>query len=155
MNYSPSLAAVLTFLLALAVVPANAANSHGAHHHHHDQMSKKTAEKSPSTEAFEKGNEAMHRGMNINFTGDADIDFVAGMIPHHEGAVAMAEVVLAYGENAEVRVGRTKRHHQGLTSPVTYPSGTCRWHCEAMAPVKTIYSGAFCVWPCGLNKTHG
>jgi uncharacterized protein (DUF305 family) len=26
----------------------------------------------------------MHEGMAINFTGDQNYDFIAGMIPHHQ-----------------------------------------------------------------------
>ena len=45
----------------------------------------------------------MHRDMMITFTGDADRDFVAAMIPHHQGAIDMAEVVLKYGKDPEIR----------------------------------------------------
>ena len=37
------------------------------------------------------------------FTGDADKDFLAAMIPHHQGAVDMAEVVLQHGKNPKIR----------------------------------------------------
>jgi uncharacterized protein (DUF305 family) len=45
---------------------------------------------------------AMHHGMNIDYTGDADVDFVRGMIPHHQGAVEMARIVIANGNDPEV-----------------------------------------------------
>ncbi len=45
----------------------------------------------------------MHRDMTIRFSGDADRDFVAGMIAHHQGAIDMAKVVLQHGKDAEIR----------------------------------------------------
>ena len=47
----------------------------------------------PSSLAFQAINAKMHEGMDITFTGNADIDFVRGMIPHHQGAVDMAKTV--------------------------------------------------------------
>lgn len=57
----------------------------------------------PSSLAFQGINAKMHGAMDIAFTGNADVDFVKGMIPHHEGAVDMAKTVLAFGKDPEVR----------------------------------------------------
>lgn len=57
----------------------------------------------PSSLAFQGINAKMHGAMNIAFTGNADVDFVKGMIPHHEGAVDMAKTVLAFGKDPEVK----------------------------------------------------
>ena len=45
----------------------------------------------------------MHDAMSIAFTGNADVDFVKGMIPHHQGAIDMAKTVIAFGKDPEMR----------------------------------------------------
>lgn len=58
---------------------------------------------SPSTQAFIDANAKMHKAMAIDFTGNADVDFVRGMIAHHQGAIDMAKVELEHGKDAEIR----------------------------------------------------
>lgn len=58
---------------------------------------------SPATAAFMVANETMHRDMAIAYSGDADRDFAAAMIPHHQGAIAMAQIQLAHGRSPEMR----------------------------------------------------
>ena len=60
-------------------------------------------DKGPSSMAYMDANTRMHEGMAIEFTGNADVDFIRGMIPHHQGAVDMAKIVLEHGTDPEVR----------------------------------------------------
>jgi uncharacterized protein (DUF305 family) len=58
---------------------------------------------SAATKAFKIANDKMHGGMNIPFSGNADIDFVKGMVPHHQGAVDMAKIVLEHGRDPALK----------------------------------------------------
>ncbi|MGD9923505.1 MAG: DUF305 domain-containing protein [Pseudorhodoplanes sp.] len=77
--------------------PAAAAD-HSAH-----GSSKPKGDSGPSSLAYHAINAKMHEGMDIAFTGNADIDFVRGMIPHHQGAVDMAKTVIAFGKDPQIR----------------------------------------------------
>ncbi len=45
----------------------------------------------------------MMTAMDIKPTGDVDADFTATMIPHHQGAIDMAQAELRYGHNEQLR----------------------------------------------------
>ena len=57
----------------------------------------------PATQAYAAAMDKMMADMMIPYTGDVDVDFVKGMIPHHEAAVAMAKVQLEFGTDPEIR----------------------------------------------------
>jgi uncharacterized protein (DUF305 family) len=57
----------------------------------------------PATAAYLAAAERMHRDMTIELSGDPDVDFARGMIPHHQGAIDMARTVLEHGQDPELR----------------------------------------------------
>ena len=66
-------------------------------------MSKPMGDHGASSHAFAEANAKMHKDMMIEMTGNADVDFVRGMIPHHQGAIDMAKIELEYGKDPEIR----------------------------------------------------
>jgi len=100
---------ILIFSLAFSCYKVSAQNKitdphagHGSHAGHSSSASSK-ATQSISTKKYQQINDNMHKSMDITFTGDADKDFLAAMIPHHQGAVDMAEVVLQHGKSPKIR----------------------------------------------------
>jgi uncharacterized protein (DUF305 family) len=58
---------------------------------------------SPFLEESQAAMERMMTGMEAPPSGDADRDFAAQMIPHHQGAIEMAQAELRYGHNELLR----------------------------------------------------
>jgi len=45
----------------------------------------------------------MMAAMDVKPSGDVDADFVATMVPHHQGAIDMAQALVRYGHNEQLR----------------------------------------------------
>jgi uncharacterized protein (DUF305 family) len=62
-----------------------------------------TAEEVPFLSENDKAMTKMMDDMSIMPSGDVDHDFVAMMVPHHQGAIDMAQAELRYGHNERLR----------------------------------------------------
>ena len=99
-------AAVVT---ALAAFPGEAVMA-GAHEGHPTPATtadvahrQKLAEEAPFLAENDAAMTRMMDDMAVKPTGDVDRDFVAMMVPHHQGAIDMAVAVLRHGHNERVR----------------------------------------------------
>lgn len=79
---------------ALAIVLAPAAFAAGP---------RPSADESAYLAENDKAMAKMMDDMSIKPTGNVDEDFVAMMVPHHQGAIDMAQAELRYGHNEQLR----------------------------------------------------
>lgn len=104
---SRTIARLITLCLASATIslagPALAADDANSHSEMEASQPSMHSSEAPSSQAYMAANEKMHRNMSMDYSGDADVDFVRGMIAHHQGAIDMAKVELKYGKDNEMR----------------------------------------------------
>ena len=93
---------LMTFITLSAVAISNYAHAHEQPHQAHMNMQMSTG--SAMQQEFMQGMNQMHQDMMAAAQyKDPDVAFAAGMLPHHIGAVKMAEVELKYGKDPEMR----------------------------------------------------
>lgn len=91
--------AAAAMLATLSASPLPLAAQEATGHEGHAMM----GDKGPASMAFMEANDRMHATMAIEYSGNPDVDFIRGMIPHHQGAVDMARIVLEHGSDPEVK----------------------------------------------------
>ena len=94
------LAAVIAGLVMASSIAH--AQHHGGHGGHAPAPAAASGE-APSTAAFRAASDKMHKAMEVPYSGNADVDFIRGMIPHHQGAIDMAKIVLQHGKDPAVK----------------------------------------------------
>jgi uncharacterized protein (DUF305 family) len=52
---------------------------------------------------FKKSMDKMHKDMMMKSSGNIDIDFLKGMIPHHQGAIDMSEELIKKTKDPELK----------------------------------------------------
>ena len=92
----------MTAALSLAIAAPLVAQEMKGHDPSTMQMPAAGTE-SPSVKAYVAANDKMHNDMAVKYSGNADVDFVRSMIPHHQGAIDMARVELQFGKDPEIR----------------------------------------------------
>jgi uncharacterized protein (DUF305 family) len=96
-----------TTIVTLMIVGAITAQLAYAQHQHgtvESQNAPLSAGAEPFALQMEAGMEKMMNDMHApGYTGNPDVDFLAMMIPHHEGAVEMARLVLIHGKDPLTR----------------------------------------------------
>jgi len=97
--------AVASLLLG-STLAASAHEGHAAHDGHAaaaPASDPKLAAEAPFLAENAAAMTRMMDGMAVKPTGDVDRDFVAMMVPHHQGAIDMAVAVLRHGHNEQLR----------------------------------------------------
>ena len=94
---------LVTIIAALPSLALAQGASHGGHSGHSTPAQTAQTPDTPATKGYREANAKMHRDMDIKYSGDADVDFVRGMIPHHQGAIDMAKVALQNAKDEQIR----------------------------------------------------
>ena len=93
---------LMTFITLSAVAISNYAQANEQPHQAHMNMPMSTG--SAMQQELMQGMDQMNQDMMAAAQyKDPDVAFAAGMLPHHIGAVKMAEVELKYGKDPEMR----------------------------------------------------
>jgi Domain of unknown function (DUF305) len=98
---------VVSAFVLLVEAPAPSCNSVGAAHSH--AVAVPMGSRAPDAAAptfyseMAKVAACMHADMEVTPTGNVDRDFMRMMIPHHQGAIDMARVLLKYGHDEKLR----------------------------------------------------
>jgi len=79
------------FPIAIIFLSTVVASSSMHHEHKHGDI------------PFKKAMDKMHKDMMIKSSGNIDTDFLKGMIPHHQGAVDMAEELIKKTRDPELK----------------------------------------------------
>jgi uncharacterized protein (DUF305 family) len=69
----------------------------------HEMPAQTASAETPFIAENQAAMDKMMADMAITPSGDVDRDFVAMMAPHHQGAIEMAQVLLRYGHNEQLR----------------------------------------------------
>jgi hypothetical protein len=96
-------ASVAATSLALAQDPTSAYHVRGAMPIQYVAYRPDLSAEQPFLSENDTAMNKMMADMTIKPTGDVDRDFVAMMVPHHQGAIDMAQAVLRYGRNEQLR----------------------------------------------------
>ena len=93
---------LMTFITLSAIAISNYAQANEQPHQAHMNMS--MSADSAMQQELMQGMDQMNQDMMAAAQyKDPDVAFAAGMLPHHIGAVKMAEVELKYGKDPEMR----------------------------------------------------